>query len=275
MAPTSPTPLHQLRIILLMDGDGLRGAWCSACGLEYEDPAALAAMPIDQRTGCSKCGGRAIAFAMEFHATVTPSPSLYAHKPPTASGEAIRVSRAGDDPRVSGADVQPSGALSDHIEGRASPKVASELRAAQILAEHLNELGANWGQVSAPEGPEEGVDAVATSEQQTLRVQVTTPERDAWSALAKTPTLKRTDPGVDDAVDSIKEAIERKTLFADRGEIVLALDATDSPRYALETVVEAFREQHSTWATGVGYAAIWLVGPVPNLVHRVDEASAS
>jgi hypothetical protein len=115
----------------------------------------------------------------------------------------------------------------------------------------------------------------ATSEAQTLRVQVTTPEQEAWSALAKTPTLERTDIGVDDAVDSIRKAIERKTLFAERGEIVLALEATDSQRYALETVVEAFREQHGTWATGVGYAAIWLVGPVPNLVHRVDEASAS
>jgi hypothetical protein len=258
-----------------MDGDGLRRAWCSACGLEYEDPAALAAMALDQRTGCRQCSACAITFGMEFHATVTPSSSLYGHKPPSGSGESIRVSRDGDDPRVSGADVEPDGALSDHIEGRASPKVASELRAAQILAEHLNELGASWGQVSAPAGPEEGVDAVATSEQQTLRVQVTTPERDAWSMLAKTPTLKRTDPDVDDAVDSIKEAIERKTLFADRGEIVLALDATDSTRYALETVVDAFRKLHGTWATGIGYAAIWLVGPVASLVHRVDQVSAS
>jgi hypothetical protein len=76
--------------------------------------------------------------------------------------------------------------------------------------------------------------------------------------------------GVHDAVDAIKAVIEDKTRFSELDEIVLALDATDSPRYALRAVADAFQAQHVAWAAGVGYQAIWLVGPVADLVHRLD-----
>ena len=81
--------------------------------------------------------------------------------------------------------------------------------------------------------------------------------------------LERSDPVVDDAVHAIKVAMEDKTLFSELAEIVLVLDATDSPRYALRAVADAFREQHVKWAAGVGYQAVWLVGPVTELVHRL------
>jgi len=51
---------------------------------------------------------------------------------------------------------------------------------------------------------------------------------------------------------------------------VLALDATDSPRAALRSVVEMFREQYGEWTAGVGFQEVWVVGPVIDLVNRLD-----
>jgi hypothetical protein len=210
---------------------------------------------------------------MEFLATLSPTTSLTGYKPPGSSGESIRVGRGGPDPRVADADLEPSGDLHDRIEDRASPKSASELRAATILVEHLNSLGAAWANPRLHEGREAGVDAVAEDGDKRLRVQVTTPERTAWEPLAKGGEHVRSETGVQDAVKAIRAAIEAKTLFAELGDIVLALDATDSPRYALQGVVDAFRGSHGTWTREVGYAAVWLVGPGANHVHRLDTDS--
>lgn len=117
---------------------------------------------------------------------------------------------------------------------------------------------------------EEGVDAVPANDDQTLKVQVTTPEHSAWSTLAQQSELVRVEPDVEAALESIKGAIERKMLFAGREEIVLALDATDSLRYALKGVADAFRAKYGRWAVGAGYQSIWLVGPLADLVQRLD-----
>jgi hypothetical protein len=207
---------------------------------------------------------------MILSATVTTSASMTGYMPPGIGGESVRLSRGGEDPRVAGADVDPVGELSDQIEGRASSKDSSELRAAVLLVEHLNARGAHWAPPTLYRGREIGVDAVAADDADRLQIQVTTPERSAWALLAKQHRLERSDPGVHDAVDAIKAAIEGKTQFSELGEIVLALDATDSPRYALGAVADAFLALHATWAAGVGYQAIWLVGPVADLVHRLD-----
>lgn len=182
----------------------------------------------------------------------------------------MRVIRGGSDPRIADADLRASGELDHRIEGRASGKGDSELRVALTLVEHLNAAGAHWGEVELRRGREDGVDAVARDRDQTLRIQVTRPERTAWSQLARVDEVLRSGETTDRAVDAIKTAIEDKLLFAGRQSIVLALDATDSPSYALAGVVAAFRRRHSQLASETGYAAVWLVGPVASLVHRLN-----
>jgi hypothetical protein len=209
---------------------------------------------------------------MEFQSAIDTSAAFTAYEPPGAAGESVRHGRGGADPRVANADLDTSGELRDRIEGCASPKGASELRAARILVDYLNSLGEHWAPPGLHPGgrEEEGVDAVAADGDQTLRVQVTTPEHSAWSTLAQQLELVRAEPDVEAALESIKSAIERKTRFAGREEIVLALDATDSLRYALRGVADAFRAKYGTWAGGAGYRAIWLVGPVVDLVEQLD-----
>jgi hypothetical protein len=195
------------------------------------------------------------------------------YKPPGSSGEAIRVARGSEDSRVAGADIDPVGELGDHIEGPASSKDRSELRAAMLLVEHLNACGDHWAPPTLYRGKEIGVDAVAGDGAERLQIQVTTPERSAWPLLAKQQRVERSDPSVNDAVDSLEAAIKDKALFSELGEIVLALDATDSSRYALRAVADAFLARHASWAASVGYQAIWLVGPSADLVHRLDVSS--
>jgi len=79
-----------------------------------------------------------------------------------------------------------------------------------------------------------------------------------------------------EAANSIKAAVElkasdRKIPTKDRRTITLALDATRLPGLAFDAVVDQFRVDHGSWANGLGFSAIWLVGPVPRLVWRLDE----
>jgi hypothetical protein len=66
------------------------------------------------------------------------------------------------------------------------------------------------------------------------------------------------------------KASNRKIPTRDRADIVLALDATRLPGIAFDAVVEQFRNSHGAWATQQGFAAVWLVEPMPRLVWRLD-----
>lgn len=185
--------------------------------------------------------------------------------------ETIRIARDGPDGRIASADATADGKVTDHIEGRASSKDDAELRVAVNLVGKLNQLGASW---HAPElerasaRDERGVDCIARDDAgKDLLIQVTTTEREVWQQLRHDPHVERSAEGAA-VVDAIRTAIAAKATRA-APNIVLALDATDSPRHALRSVAESFREQHGEWAAGIGFAQIWLVGPVTGLVQRL------
>jgi deoxyribodipyrimidine photolyase-like uncharacterized protein len=114
-----------------------------------------------------------------------------------------------------------------------------------------------------------------------MKIQVTTPEDTAWRQLGQQKKsgqqaeLDRPEPDITAAVEAVRRAIERKhnKSFAEISEIVLALDATDSSRYALHSVIDGFRSQHGAWAKSVGYGLAWIVGPVIDLVNQLDVVS--
>jgi hypothetical protein len=70
--------------------------------------------------------------------------------------------------------------------------------------------------------------------------------------------------------DDVAAAIRAK-LYAPavRADLVLALDAIRSPGHADTAVAETFVQAYGTWARSPGYRAIWLVGPVASLCHRL------
>ena len=184
----------------------------------------------------------------------------------------IRISRGGPDGRVASADATPEGRITDRIDGKASRKDQVELRAAQNLIARLNQLGADWRAPQlqgAGHREERGVDCIARDDAgNELLIQVTTTDREPWALLAREPHIARDSVATAIVVDTIYTAIARKATRA-APDILLALDATDSPRAAFRSVVDSFRSQHGDWAVSIGFREVWLVGPVVALVKRL------
>jgi hypothetical protein len=185
----------------------------------------------------------------------------------------ISVDRADVDRRVASADLSADGMVTDRIVGKAPTRDHGELRVAQYLVARLNQLGADWQSVElvrANARDERGVDCIARNDSgEKIQIQVTTTEREAWREREDVHERSADIPTV---VEAIRVAIQNKATRADR-QIMLALDATDSPRAAFRPVVDAFRKQCAAWAGGVGFQEIWLVGPVVDLVNRLDVES--
>lgn len=144
--------------------------------------------------------------------------------------------------------------ITDRIEGKASHKDHIELRVAQNLITRLNQLGAYWHAprlVRAGHREERGVDCSSRDDVgNELLIQVTTTDAEAWVQLAREPLIVRDDVAYARVVDAIRAAIARKATRA-APDILLALDATDSPRAAFRSVVESFRSQHSRVMTSL------------------------
>jgi hypothetical protein len=51
--------------------------------------------------------------------------------------------------------------------------------------------------------------------------------------------------------------------------MLLAIDAIRSPEYVDREVVDAFVATHHTYVAGLGYRAMWLVGPTGELSRRL------
>ena len=182
----------------------------------------------------------------------------------------IAIDRAGVDRRVARADVSVDGLVTDRIVGAAPNRDNAESRVAEYLVDRLNQLGADWQSpelVRADARNERGVDCISRSiSGRELLIQVTTTEREVWRQrenVHERSVMSQT------VVEAIRVAIQAKVTRSDQ-EIILALDATDSPRAAFRAVVDAFRTQYGAWAAGVGFQEIWLVGPVAALVNRLD-----
>ena len=185
--------------------------------------------------------------------------------------EHLAQDRDGPDGRVSSADAFPDGKVNDRVEGGGPNRDRSEDRVAARLVERLNQLGENWNRPeleNADARSERGVDCVADdrSGSDKLLIQVTSTEREIWGR--REPVHERY-AQQSEVVEAIHAAIAAKATRADRN-IVLALDAIDSPRAAFRSVADAFRKLYGVWAADVGFKAIWLVGPSVGLVHRLD-----
>jgi len=183
----------------------------------------------------------------------------------------IAIDRTDVDLRVASADLSADGLVSDRIVGSAPGKHNAELRVAGYLVSRLNQLSDNdWPSpelVLADSRHERGVDCIARKPSgEDLLIQVTTTEREVWQ---RREDVHERSADISAVVEAIRSAIQAKKTRADK-KIVLALDATDSPRASFHPVVDEFRAQYGDWALHVGFREIWIVGPSAALVNRLD-----
>jgi hypothetical protein len=199
---------------------------------------------------------------------------LVARKISSDGSDAIRVA---DDQRQSvTADLTSDGGACYKVAGRSRQNEEGVLEVCQILAQRLRRDNGGVGEPRTATGPERGIDCEIPIHDEVLQVQVTRPATpDFWQKLNRDATAERSISSTDAADDlfALVQAKARKTSPADRAQVVLALDATETAVHAMPSVAKAARERCGADIGRYGFKAVWIVGPSDDLVFRVDEAS--
>jgi hypothetical protein len=158
------------------------------------------------------------------------------------------------------------------FRGRPRGDETDVLQVCTILRTVLNDQGDTWGGFSEPSPSASDVDATATDEDgNVLRVQVTRVDRAAAKTLARGDPVNRR-RSVGQQVTDIRAAVDsnaRRHTSIECGELLLALDAIRSPGHVDGAVVDAFLTAHQTYVAGLGYRAVWLVGPTGEMSRQV------
>ena len=158
------------------------------------------------------------------------------------------------------------------FQGRSPQQDDDVLQVCRILRTALNDQGDTWGSFAELLSPTTDVDATASDAGgAVLKVQVTRIERVTGKTIARGDPVARR-PTVEERVGHIRAAIDaraRRPTTADGSEMLLAIDAIRSPEYVDREVVDAFVATHHTYVAGLGYRAMWLVGPTGELSRRL------
>lgn len=176
--------------------------------------------------------------------------------------------------RVVGVDRLDDATLSSSVAGVPPRGEENRDSVCQALVGALNALGDEWLPPEPGEGVADCIAAHARQRGRNLLIQVVNVETDPdrWRQLASDGhiTDNRT---VTEMAGTVREAISHKaehlqTSEARRG-VTLALDATVFPAAAFNDVVLSFERRDGAWASGLGFAGIWVVGPLAKLVKRL------
>jgi len=222
---------------------------------------------------CPNCGPSTRKTALGLATEVKPTSRMIGHKTDSTGspeGEAVRV--AGPEERTAATDFEANESIAYKIGGRAPQGEEGALETAQLLVQKLRASGENWDDPVKVD--EQDVDCEARNGNQVLQVQVTrVPHTPLWQALG---VLGAASGGgtADQAAGDLMDAINlkaRRLPDAQRARLALALDARDTPAFALAGVVSRFRQRHGQQAIALGFRAVWVVGPVVDLVARLDE----
>jgi hypothetical protein len=97
-----------------------------------------------------------------------------------------------------------------------------------------------------------------------------------WMNLARTGEVGELQLSISEAASALKKAIEHKAAIPpeQRTKLILVLDAYRLPALALGSVTDQFKRIYATWVQSLGFYAIYVVGPEPNFVSRLDEQFA-
>ncbi len=220
---------------------------------------------------CPSCGSTSRLIKVGLGAKMSLTSRMTAHKQAEdggAAGEAVRISGPGE--RSASADVSSLATAGYQIAGPSPRGEEGRLETAQLLVQKLGELGEAWG--DPEEIDDQDVDCRAHGDQGMLNVQVTRVSHgDLWKALHLAGTAaEQSSP--DGLADHLLQVARAKALLpaVQLGSLVLAIDARDTPVFAMAGVVNSFRDRHREAAARLGFSSVWVVGPTLQLVARLD-----
>lgn len=255
-----------------MPDDSEQSVKCGRCGMPIEDSPNL---QEEDRTPCPNCGSMSRNFTVRIGVTIKVNDgAFFLHE------RKARSIAFGESPRegvYTNATLEPDTQLKFSLSGRSPQGEEDTLPACRVLAQRLRQDDAAFSDPERAEGQLDCVIRHSGDQRRTLGVQVVRAVVDTnlWRTLSVKGAVTRDLP-VTEAATAIKDAVmvkasERKIPTKDRRAITLALDATRLPGLAFEAVVDQFRADHGVWVKELGFSAVWLVGPTPRLVWRLDE----
>jgi hypothetical protein len=246
-----------------------RRVTCAACGQVLAQGVGV---PVPDAP-CPNCGASTRNIALDLGAEVKVTSRMIGHRAGSTGspeGEAVRVAGPGE--RAAAADFETNDSVSYEIAGPAPQGEEGALETTQLLVQRLRASGENWDDPVKVD--EQDVDCEAWSGNRVLRVQVTrVPHTPLWQRLGTLGTVSgggTADQAADELMDAIA-AKARRLPDVQRARLVVALDARDTPAFALAGVVSDFRQRHGQQAIALGFGAVWVVGPVVDLVARLDQ----
>ena len=163
-------------------------------------------------------------------------------------------------------DLHSDGTIEFSMNGRAPQNEEDSIKVGQTLVERMNREGSNWGSVRKTDKPWVDCEASkAGDEKKILEIQVTRVMPESKFKELGSSKHVNGEPGTDELGDDLYRVIKAKPATK---EIILALDAVRTPRYAFSAVVDSFRRRYE--AESSGFKEIWVVGPSANLTVRLD-----
>ena len=182
------------------------------------------------------------------------------------------------DGRAALADRSDGGAFSFSVSGSSPQGEEQTLNVCRLLVKRLNSLGATWGEPSLIELADVDCHAIDTENHENvlcvLVVQAVT-DPQLWQKLNTQGFAQVSPTDASALAKQIEAAVKHKEVKIPanaRSALTLALDATLVPALAFEHVIEEFHAQYGAWADSLGFADIWLIGPIDDLVQRLDNA---
>ena len=233
-------------------------------------------LPADARVPCPTCGSTKRVFedAVSDSAVASDHGSMFAKRDDKSLFFSESSRRDG---RSASAELNEDGSLLSSATGSSPQGEESTLDACKILVNKLNSCGANWSDPSLTENGHVDCQAVDAHDHKILlKVQVVRAflNSNFWQVLNTQGSSKfQAEDGAvlaEKLEETIKHKAERIPANA-RSSLVLALDATLFPALPFDCVIEEFRSSYGVWADSIGFAAIWLVGPINDLVQRLDK----
>ena len=245
---------------------------CQKCGERFYPQDELNS---EGKVICPNCGSTDLALQISVHDGV----EVAAHFAGIGErdGKKIGYRESERNGRLTAADQHDDGSFSYSISGSSPQGEEDTLHTCRLLVTVLNSMDGNWNDPTISEGVADCISGDRNNSNRKLSIQVirAIADQGLWQDLGQQGSFNESGANSEQLALEIKASISRKASdesipHVSRKGLILALDATRLPVLGLDDVVEEFQSRFGTWTRGLGFDAVWLVGPQPSLVSRLD-----
>jgi hypothetical protein len=193
-----------------------------------------------------------------------------------SKGGAEQALRVADEQRSAAANLTKDSRLTSSLTARPRPGETANAEVCKILIARLNQDGGTWSRCDC--GKRKRVDEVDctafNADGKELKMQITRAAQDKtlWTPSGEFCGKDR-DQSVNDAVEELRSAIKEKSRLpaVQKADLVLVLDAIETPGHVMDQIVNSFRKNYGTWLKALKFKQVWIVGPNESLTYRLDE----